>query len=550
MSAPPALPVPARLLERARNTPDASLCVVPERALPGGRPVKGHPGWWRITVGQAALQLAQVADALEAMGVTAGARVAVLANASHTWAVVDLAIQALGAVTVGLSKDLHPDELRRRVALTQPRLLVTDQPVDVDLPQVAMPGSPGPQLPEPPTPSLAGLAERLSRVSPEQPATLAFTAGTTRCARAAVLTHMALHQAVKAGRTAFGAGQGDRSVVALPMDHIHQRFATYAGTDRGIEGWYPRGVEHLPETFRAARPTLLVASPVVLEDIQVAARTRAVERGFGSLYDWACRQRQGRTGWRARAERELADHMVFRRIRRGLGGQLRTIVAGGAPLERELAAWFQRIGVPVRNGWGLVETGAPLTASPPIGVPGSVGRPLPGVQLRTSVTGELHVRSPTLMDRYHDDPQATADAFTEDGWLRTGDLGTVDAAGWVHLHGRVTNRVAGPQGIDLDQIDAQLRAPGGRTTVTCRAQDGPGLTTFAFRRHSGASVPSPIVLRQRIQAWNAGRPPEQTIHGLAIVDHPLTAMSGTCTPTRAPVRREIRVRYQDEVRPL
>jgi len=542
MSAPRPRPVPARLLERALAAPDSPLCVVPERVLDGGLPVDGQIGWWRVTVGEAALQVAALADALETAGVVASDRVGVLAGSSHTWAVLDLAIQALGAITVGLSPELGVEELRRRLALTGARLLVTDRTVAIPgVTRLGMPGTPGTPLQPGTAPDLDRLAARLSAIDVDQPAALAFTAGTTAPARAATLSHNALYQAVVAGRNAFDTKAGDRSVVALPMDHIHQRFATYAGTDQGIEGWYPRHTGHLPDTFRAARPHLLVASPAVLEDIRLAARARAVERGFGGLFDWACQPREQRRGWRARAEREIADHMVFRRIRRGLGGHLRSIVAGGAPLSVALAGWFARVGIPVRDGWGLVETGAPLTAS--TGPGEGVGRPLPGVRVRVADSGELEVDAPSVMSGYHGDPAATARAFTPDGWLRTGDWGWVDRNGQVHLGGRLSDRLPGPEVLDLGEVDGRLSVPGGRWVVTCPARAAVGLVAFSFRPRSGDSVSSQNSLRQAILNWNHARGTGQRIVKLACIDATPTVTDGTCTPTLAPVREAIYDRY-------
>ena len=186
MSAPRPRPVPARLLERALAAPDSPLCVVPERVLDGGLPVDGQIGWWRVTVGEAALQVAALADALETAGVVASDRVGVLAGSSHTWAVLDLAIQALGAITVGLSPELGVEELRRRLALTGARLLVTDRTVAIPgVTRLGMPGTPGTPLQPGTAPDLDRLAARLSAIDVDQPAALAFTAGTTAPARAA-----------------------------------------------------------------------------------------------------------------------------------------------------------------------------------------------------------------------------------------------------------------------------------------------------------------------------------------------------------------------------
>jgi len=486
------------------------------------------------------LQVEGIAGALAQRGVVPGDRVGVLAQTSHTWAAVDLAILSLGAITVGLSTDLPPEELARRLKLVAPRLVLADSPATLpNIQVVPLPGRGQDDLQVGHNTTLDDLERRLDRLTPDLPATIAFTAGTTGPARGAVLTHSALQHAVLAGRGAFGSRHRDRSVVALPMDHIHQRYATYAGTDQGIVGWYPRDLSHLPETIRAARPQLLVVSPAVLEDIRLAARTRAVERGFGGLYDWACQPRSGRTGWRARAEREIANRMVYRRIRRGLGGQLRTIVSGGGRLSPALARWFGQVGIRVVNGWGLAETGAPLTASREID--GTVGHPLPGVAVRTSAIGELEVSGPCVMTGYYGNPKQTKQTLS-DGWLRTGDVGEVDELGRVVLQGRLQDQVPGPTPLDLGEVDAGLSVPGRRVVVSCIAHNNVGINIFSFRPRGDATIPD-TTLRSDVAAWNDIHPVEHRIVGHATIDACLSPSEGTCTPTLSPRRDHVMGRY-------
>ena len=229
--------------------------------------------------------------------------------------------------------------------------------------------------------------------------------------------------------------------------HSLQRFTLYRGLLEEIIGYFCR-IDDLPETIRIARPHLLVTVPRMLEKIQVKIRTQALERSPRALeiLDNAVatgvealtlRQSGASLSLGLRAKLSLAERLVFRKIRNGLGGSLHTFISGGAALSPDLARWYGGVGIEVLEGWGLTETSAPATSNPPgQSKPGSVGPPLPGVVVRTSSDGELLVESPGNFSGYYKDEEATDAAFTIDGAFRTGDLGTIDDDGYVWITGR------------------------------------------------------------------------------------------------------------------
>ena len=548
MSDPAPHPVPRFLLDRAEQAPRATLCVVPEAmhaALPGGQPHPDLPGWWTVEVAEAARQVAGLAQALADLGVQTGDRVAIVADTSHLWAAVDLAILSLGAVTVGLYPNLPVPRLQQQLAHCGARLAILQDhrlaahfadatrsvPLGV---RVLYPGGATPALtPSPAT--VASLRARVAAVDPDSPATIVYTSGTTGDSKGAVLTHRAFHHVVHHSRDAFPTRPGDRSVVFLPMAHVLQRFATYRGLVDGIEGWYAPHIAGLPDTIRAARPHVLVAVPRVLEKVRIEARKQADKRGALALFDWASAigSTPRTSSWRDRARFEVADRLVLRRIRRGLGGQLRAIVSGSAPLDPALARWFEGAGIPVREGWGLTETCAPATADPlHASKPGSVGKPLAGVQVRVAADGELEVASPALFSEYFDAPEATAAAFTPDGWFRTGDLGRVDADGYVWITGRKKDLLitAGGRNIAPTPIEQALHVDGVGHAVVL-GDRRPYLVALLFP-DADAPVPAPTsAITAAIHTWNRSQPRHQHVVDWRWVDHPLTVESGALTPT-------------------
>ncbi|MBO86063.1 MAG: hypothetical protein CL927_11955 [Deltaproteobacteria bacterium] len=548
MSAASPKPVPSFLLERAAREPDAVLCMVPlsmQASLPGGTAHPDHPEWCTIRVDSALHQVAGLARRLHALGVRSGDRVAIVAETSHLWAATDLAVMSIGGVTVGLYTTLPPRKLGGLLKHCSARLVIFEndamweryRDVIESVPLGAQVFHSGGAV-EPLRPSECSsswLHAQIAAIDPAQPAAIVYTSGTTGDSKGVVLSHAAFHHVVCESRNAVPTRPGDRSVVFLPMAHVLQRFATYRGLVDGVEGWYAPDIESLPETIRQARPHILIAVPRVLEKIRQQARARAVERSAGSLFDWASAvaEQPRASTFRSRARHSLADRLVLKRVRSGLGGHLRVIASGSAPLDRRLAAWFEGCGIAVREGWGLTETCAPATAVPLTeSRPGSVGRALDGVELRVAEDGELEVRSPALFTEYLDDAEATAAAFTHDGWFRTGDLGRIDSQGFVWLTGRKKNLIitAGGRNIAPSPIEAALRVDGVAQVVVL-GDRRPFLTALFFPE---AELPRPeprTVIQTAVDAWNAEQPPHRQVVRWRWSRRPLTIESGTLTPT-------------------
>lgn len=294
----------------------------------------------------------------------------------------------------------------------------------------------------------AWLLEHAAAAEPDDLITLVYTSGTTGAPKGVELTHRNLFHVTDTVADMIGFEPSWAGLVYLPLAHILQRYAVYQGLRFGGSGYYSSRLTELGDVLPNARPHVLAAVPRVLEKIHARAlaaadalpeRKRAVfHRAFAIGMRVARQRREGEpVGLWDRFRCWLYDRLVFRRVREKLGGNVQLIVSGGAPLAPELSEWFAAAGLLVVEGYGLTETSAPVTTNTPRAYRfGTVGKPIPDTGVRIAEDGEIEVSGPGVFRGYYKDPEATAQAFTEDGWFRTGDIGAIDDDGFL----RITDR--------------------------------------------------------------------------------------------------------------
>lgn len=295
-----------------------------------------------------------------------------------------------------------------------------------------------------------GLTERFrTALKPEHGAILYLTSGATGEPKMGLVSHGALCDNCEMAPRVDGLdlGPGQRTIAFLPSAHITQRFVVqYLPVRCGMPVYFSEGLSRLPHELKQVKPTFFVAPPRVWERMYTSICTEIKKRpGIVQRIFWGAlglgieihtRRIEGRAVpmWMSRAW-SLADRMIFRTIRERLGGELRLAISGAAPLGKDLADFYAAIGMPIHEGYGLTEGG--VVCLNPIGRPksGSIGKPLPGVEVKIAGDGELLFRSPTLFKGYWQDPDATA-AILRDGWLHTGDIAEINAHGFVAITGR------------------------------------------------------------------------------------------------------------------
>ncbi|WP_236207085.1 AMP-dependent synthetase/ligase [Pseudomonas tohonis] len=456
---PPAdLPsIPALLAWRAERTPDWPAAQV-----------RAHDAWRSLDWGEVARRSEALARALVAAGVEPGDRVAIWSRTRLEWSLLDFATLMAGATSVGLYPSLTPAQAIQQLQRAGCRLLFVERPGQAQ--GLALPGlrivaidGDGPagldafiaEGSDVPADEVRRRWQALDRTSL---ANLVFTSGTTGEPKAAMLSHGNLLAAVAAYQL---PPQRYTGLAFLPMAHVGERvIGQYQRLWCGAQAAYVPDINDVPRALAEVQPDFFGSVPRLFEKLHgaVMAQRETLSPGKRRVLDWALR-----TGARQRGGLHLllARRLVLNGLRQRLfGARIRALVSGGAPLDAELVAFFTALGVPLCEGWGMSESTAFLTSNEAgLAKAGSVGRPLPGVEVRIADDGEVLVRGPQVFKGYFQQPEKTAEAFTLDGWLRTGDLGRLDAAGHLWLTGRKKELIitAGGKNIAPTPIEARLR---------------------------------------------------------------------------------------------
>ncbi|WP_406629160.1 AMP-dependent synthetase/ligase [Amycolatopsis sp. WGS_07] len=417
--------------------------------------------WLDVTAKDFADQVAAAAKGLIAAGVGHGDRVALMSKTRYEWTLIDFAIWAAGAVTVPIYETSSPEQVhwilsdsaakavvvetgahRKAVEEISGRLSTLEHTwqIEGDSPAVDELTALGAEV------SDEDLHTRRRSVTANETATIVYTSGTTGRPKGVELTHRNLLAEIRADIEAFPElmEQGNSLLCFLPLAHILARaIAITALTARVTLGHTP-DVKNLVPDLGTFRPTFVVAVPRVFEKVYNTAKQKAHADGKGKIFDaaeatavaYSEAQENGGAGLGLRAKHLLFDKLVYGKLRAALGGRCIAAVSGGAPLGARLAHFFRGIGVPVFEGYGLTETSAAANVNTSAAFRvGTVGRPVAGTSVQIAEDGEVLLKGDVVFGRYYNNPEATAEALT-DGWFHTGDLGELDADGFLKITGR------------------------------------------------------------------------------------------------------------------
>jgi long-chain acyl-CoA synthetase len=407
------------------------------------------------------------ANALRGWGVGRGERVAILSENRPEWTIADFASLLLSAVTVPIYVTLTAEQtahilrdsgarvifLSTEIQLQKLLSIREQTPVEkiVVMDAVENPGAVRMQDlgSEVRQSSLQQSAERdpqleasARAIGPDELATIIYTSGTTGAPKGVMLTHGNMASNLACSLADFAVQPGDVSISFLPLSHVTARHVDFALLYRGVTLAYLPFVNQLPRALLEVKPTVFVAVPRVYEKIHFQTEQKATGFPNSAFYRWALsvgREHQsevlaGRTpethAWR------LANRLLYSKVRAGLGGRLAIFISGGAPLGRELAEWYADIGIRIHEGYGLTETSPVIAVNTPQAHKiGTVGKPLPNLEVRIASDGEVLVRGPSVFKQYWNKPKETEEAF-EDGWFKTGDIGNLDADGFLSITDR------------------------------------------------------------------------------------------------------------------
>ena len=421
--------------------------------------------WSRCSTESFVEHVRRMALGLRALGLKPGQSVGVLAESSPWWLMTDLAILIAGGVSVPLFTTSSPANLKFKLRHADIRLTFVSGAKalqrfdackrffskaivqsDDHTPAPRRSGVIDDQR-------LMAMGDELSikdpalfarlcdRVQPSDIATIIYTSGTSGRPKGVILTHRNLVSQIHAVGQWYDLNCArDRGLSILPLAHAFERMVTYFCLSRGVSLWFADPADDLPGALAQVKPTAVAVVPRVLEKIYASMVSRVESAGMlgKPLGRWAIRLAHSRNGHGPTMRDRLAEGLVYAKMRQALGGHLRTVICGGAPLSPRLARFFMNIGVPVYQGYGLTEASPVITANHPgHNRIGSVGVAIPGVEVRIDEHEQVLARGPNIMVGYHRDPEATAQMIDADGWLHTGDRGRLEPNGSLTITGRI-----------------------------------------------------------------------------------------------------------------
>ena len=554
--------------------------------------VREASGWAPVGTRQFYRDVAGMARALSHWGLVKGDRLAILSENRFEWAVADFASFLVGVVVVPIYSTLTAQQTAyilcdsgARVAVVSTEmqlekvLSIKDQtaiekvvlmdPVET-ADAVQMQGL----MHKGPAGKDTELEARARAITPDDLVSIIYTSGTTGTAKGVQLTHGNLTSNVLNSLNGFDVHPGHVSISFLPLSHVTARHADIALLYRGVTLAYCPFLEQLPQFLLEVMPTVFVAVPRVYEKIYSQVEQKA--KGFAkrAIYRWALSVGRSHSPKILAGEVptsrawKLAHRLVYAKVRARMGGKVQIFVSGGAPLGKELAAWYASMGIRIHEGYGLTET-SPVIAinNPRAHRLGTVGRPLPNVEVRIAHDLEILVRGPSVFRAYWNRPEETRDAFV-DGWFKTGDIGSLDADGFLSVTDRKKDmlKTSGGKFIAPKPVENYLKLNaliGTAVVLGDRRKFAsviispafPLLEEWARANHISFSNREELVANPKVKALyggivgelNRGLARYETLKKILLVPDEFTALDGTLTPTMKLRRKAITERYREQI---
>ena len=413
-----------------------------------------------VTVKEVCESVWRVAKGFVASGVAAGDRVALMSHTRLEWMILDYAILAAGAVTVPIYDSSSAEQIQWIIGDSEAVMFVVETPamlatfegvraavptcrrvLTIDTGAIDELERLGAEV------SDSSIEERIATLDIDSIATIIYTSGTTGRPKGCVLSHGNLRNNAAQAFDALGGEvrPDDTGLLFLPLAHALTKGNALLDTEAGIAIGFATDIAHLPEELQLYRPTTMAAVPRIFEKVYNASSHKAHSERKGPIFDhavavairWSRERTKGRVWPWTAAEHLLFDRLVYRKIRHAFGGRLRLCFSGGGPLGERLTHFFAGAGLHIYEGYGLTETSPMLTiARPGAWKPGTVGRPLAGTSIMIAGDGEILAKGPQVFQGYWRNDRATAEVFDRDGWFRTGDIGELDAEGYLRITGR------------------------------------------------------------------------------------------------------------------
>ncbi|MGZ4268467.1 MAG: AMP-dependent synthetase/ligase [Solirubrobacteraceae bacterium] len=542
----------------------------------------------------------EIARGLVALGVEPGERVSIMANTRPEWTVADMGVFCAGAVVAPIYHTNSPEECAYVLRHADARAVFCEDAAQAEKIRAVRAECPGLRhvivlhgaadgaltldelrargggVPE------SVIDERVAATAPGDLATIIYTSGTTGPPKGCMLTHENFLAATHAYQERLDMLREDVPIVYfmfLPLAHSLARIIEVSVLDvGGTLVFWSRRPERLLDDIREARPTYFPSVPRVFEKIYTAATAGIAEqsRAKQAIFRWAiatgrqarAAQRSGRPMPRALAMRlRLADRLVLSKVRDLFGGRLELAASGAAPISKDVLEFFDACGVLVLEGWGMTETAAAGAINTTSELRfGTVGKPLPGTELRVADDGELLMRGPMVFRGYYNDENATAGTLS-DGWLATGDLAAIDDEGFVSIVGRKKDLIITSSGKNIAPANIENRLKESRwiseavvlgdnrpylvALLTLDPEEAPKLAKrLGVDDDPGKMAHDPQVraaIQEVVDEVNTHFARIEQVKRFALLDHDLTQASGELTPTLKIKRNVVREEFADVV---
>ncbi len=584
--------------------PELFVRSAAEFDLPDALNYKSDGEWKTISSAEIIERAENIALGLYSLGLRKGDRVAILAPNSPDWTLADAGCQFAGVIDVPIYTTLAPESVRYIIDDSQSRVLflqgqeayerlipalkdcksiekfiLFDEEESandrvISLQQLESTGA------ELKTENPVLSEELRDAVKSNDIATLIYTSGTTGEPKGVMLSHRNLISNAIDASEKYAFGGQDTSLSVLPLSHVFERTGMYVYIHSGMRVFYAESIEKVPENLKEVRPTIFIGVPRIFEKVFERARLKAAQAGRVNeiVFDWAIEVAKEFATLKENgeaipialsAQHAVADKVVYQKLREFFGGCLRLCITGGAALPDEIFLIFTGAGISIMQGYGLTETSPVISSNNPSAIRvGTVGRPVRNVKVRIADDGEVEVTGPGVMLGYYHKEEATKAAFTEDGWFRTGDIGSIDADGFLKITDRKKElfKTSGGKYIAPSPIEQLLRSSRfvNQAVLVGNERKFPAalivpnfqmLESYAKLKELDIKTPHEFCCHPRIldlfarqiESHTPGLSKFEKVKKFVLLEHELTVENGELTPTLKVKRRVIDEKYRQVI---
>jgi long-chain acyl-CoA synthetase len=578
-----------------KSIPDAFFKRARANSMRAFEVFKYRNSWFSRTFKESGRKILSIAGALRSIGVKKGDKVVIISQTRSEWLLTDLAIQSCGAITVPIYPNISPETASFILKDSEAKVVFAEKPKNLE--KLDLSGVKNVIIFEKDKEKESGdfilldefenkgenLHDKVSfeKIGPDDIATIVYTSGTTGLPKGVILTHGNILSMVHSVSQIIQPKEDDVIFAWLPFAHIFGRLIIFYSAYNAVSVAYAESLAKIIENIKDIRPTLFPSVPRIYEKAYERIRASASSSPLkAKIFEFAQKIGEIYVEYLRNSEEppphilllyKFADALVFSKIREVFGGRIRLCISGGAAIRPEIAKFFTAAGIKLLEGYGLTETASVVAVNRENKFKfGSFGLPIPYVDLKISPDGELLIKAPSVTPGYYKREEETRELFTEDGWMKTGDLVEMDEEGFLFFKGRKKNIIVTSFGKNIapEPIEEEIKKDPLIDSVAIFGDERPYLVAlitlnrqelleFAKRNNIKGDVNAIIkneavrkYVKEVIDRVNEKRPSYERIHKFEIVPDEWTAETGELTPTLKVKRYEIYNKYKDIIEKL